>query len=286
MEKPDSLRLPIRLSGPARAVCYGIAAIVFVTGIVISIRLSPIDFRAVRILPLLLLALILTPLQVALNAWEFIVSSRMQSARFTFPESLRVTVTGSIANYLPIPGAMMTKVAALKLRGVAIAKGTIYTLFSFLVLAGAAFLYAGIWILYMEERTIAVVHFVIACAICAAALIFLRHQRIAGREALNLLANRLCGVALDGLRLYVALLALGSAGLFAQAAALTTSGVLGLAVPIVPSGLGVRELVSSLIAPIVGASGPSVFLAASLIRIVDLAVLAAISPVLYSAERK
>lgn len=270
-----------RRAALARTVGYGIAIILFLVGIAVSTHLSPVDFSTIRVGPVLILALALTPLQVFLNAWEFITSSKMQSVAFTFTDALKVTVAGSIANYLPIPGAMMTKVAALKLRGIALAKGTIYTIFSFLILAGAAFLYAAGWIYALQERAIATMHLAIAVPIFVVAVLFLKHQKIAFYDACNLLINRFCSVALDGMRIYVALLALDITPRFAQAAALTTSGVLGLAVPFVPAGLGVRELASSLIAPVVGVNGAGVFLAASLIRIVDLSVLVLISLPLY-----
>lgn len=256
------LRMPIFL----------LALFLFIGGIYISIQNYPIGIENLKFLPLLALLFILTPLQAILNSHEFMVSSRMQSANFTFLEAFKVTLAGSLANYLPVPGSMIAKVAALKLKGVKIKKGTVYTILSSLLLLGMVFVYAGVLICLLYQEFLGGVQALLGGAVLVFLAGFSWKEKLEISDVLPLIANRVFMVALDGCRIYFAFLTLDSAATYLQSCVLTTSSVIGLAVSIVPAGLGIKEFVAAALAPSLFLGGASVFLAVSLIRFIDIIV--------------
>jgi uncharacterized protein (TIRG00374 family) len=80
-------------------------------------------------------------------------------------------------------------------------------------------------------------------------------------------------VGVSILRLALCFWAIGHPASISQAMAFSLSGVVGSAVSIVPAGLGVRELVSSAIAPFAGLDPAAAFIATATDRLVELVIL-------------
>ncbi|MGI9394413.1 MAG: hypothetical protein ACR2OY_07185 [Boseongicola sp.] len=88
---------------------------------------------------------------------------------------------------------------------------------------------------------------------------------------------RLVLVISDAFQILVAFEALGIAIRFGQASVLAVSTTLASLVTIVPSGLGVREWLAALAAPLIGLQAPETFVAATLSQVAGLLVFDAIS---------
>ncbi|MCY4333421.1 MAG: lysylphosphatidylglycerol synthase domain-containing protein [Litoreibacter sp.] len=263
-----------------RRVLLVIAALGFILGIVLSYRAQPEVFSNLNPGILLLLASVAVPLTVLLNALEFQKSAALLGQKLALGPAAEVTIIGSVANMLPIPGGTMVRIAALKAGGASLKKGTSVTLLVSLLWISIAFIYAAFWLWGMGQRSsggISAVFAVIGVgALVACIWLFFRtapKAQIIGQ----LVLIKIGLVLIDATRIYLCFLALGVAGSFAQASVLTASSVLGAAVSIVPAGLGIREGAAALLAPFIALAAASAFLATSLNRIVGLAVMAPVA---------
>jgi uncharacterized membrane protein YbhN (UPF0104 family) len=88
----------------------------------------------------------------------------------------------------------------------------------------------------------------------------------------RLIVLRFLGVFIDGIRVAIALAAIGTDIPLHQVMIFTLASSFGSALSLVPAGLGIRELISGALAPIVGIPIALGFAAAVLIRLADLAV--------------
>ncbi|MEM7472973.1 MAG: lysylphosphatidylglycerol synthase domain-containing protein [Pseudomonadota bacterium] len=263
-----------------RRVVLVLAALGFALGIVLSYQAQPEAFSNLNLRPLLLLALVLVPVTVLLNALEFQNSARLLGQDLQLASASEITIIGSVANMLPIPGGTMVRIAALKAGGASLKTGTSVTLLVSLLWISVAFIYSAIWLWIMGEGDWSMIAGifggggVVALLVCL--WLFVRTSPQIGIVA-NLLALKVGLVVLDASRIYLCFRVLGLDGTFGQASVLTASSVLGAAVSIVPAGLGVREGSAALLAPVVALAAASAYLATSLNRIVGLAVMAPVA---------
>ena len=227
--------------------------------------LSDLDWR-----PLLVLVLVAVPVTIMLNAYEFVLIGRLVGREIGFATAIEISILGTAANLLPLPGATMVRVAALKAAGAGYGEGTKATLLVAGLWAGIAFVFAGAWLVRLGLGPIAVL-FVVAGLAAWLGCFLASMRRCQGVELPVLLSlAKLLLVVTDVFRIYLCFLALGEDAHFAQVAAFAVAGVVGSAVSIVPAGLGVREAVSAALAPLVGLGAGMAFLAASLNRLLDL----------------
>lgn len=269
---------PSRLERLRRPILL-LATIGFFVGIYLSFRAQPDLLSDLAWPPLIALALLGVPVTVALNTQEFRLSAQLIGRDFTFAQALEITIIGGVANLLPIPGSTMVRVAALKSAGATVKQGTMVTLLVSTLWIGIAFLYAGLWLLMLEAIaprlgtafTIIGLGVLVACgAVC---LCLSRSYRLVWQ----LVLTKLGLVVLDATRMWLSFLALGVAASFAQASVLTVASVTGAAVSIVPAGLGVREVVSALLGPVVLLTAAGSYLSSSLNRLVGLCVTAPVA---------
>ncbi len=248
-----------------------VAAIGFVLGIYLSYRAQPDLLSNPNWGPLIAVAVIGVPVTVALNMLEFQASAKLVGLRFSLVQAAEITIIGSVANMLPIPGGTMVRVAALKAAGTTVKRGTAVTLLVSGLWIGIAFLYSGLW-LGVSSYQLALLFLAIGIA-ALAVCIFLSAKLATDQSVMTRLLIIKTGlVFVDAARIYGCLHALGHLALFSQASVLTVSSVMGAAVSIVPAGLGVREGVAALLAPIVALPAAAAYLAASLNRIIGLLI--------------
>ena len=101
----------------AKRVMLGVAVLFLLVGIAISLDsnpevLSDLDWR-----PLLVLVLVAVPVTIMLNAYEFVLIGRLVGREIGMPAAIEISIIGTAANLLPLPGATMVRVAALKAAG-------------------------------------------------------------------------------------------------------------------------------------------------------------------------
>lgn len=249
-----------------------VAVIAFAAGIILSLKSYPNSLAELNWDAILIMALIATPATLGLNALEFLLSARLVGQRISFGRALNVTIVGSAANLLPLPGAAMVRVAALKSGGATLRSGLFATAILAAMSLGLGFAYSGTWALAISQSLLGVG--LVAAGFLALLMAGLVARELYGesRVVAGLMAVRLGLITLDAYRTFLAFAAISYPASFAQASVITISTVLAAIVAVVPSGLGLREGIAALAAPLVGLNAAAAFLAMSLSRIVSLSV--------------
>lgn len=248
----------------------GAAVLFLVVGVALALDRNPEVLNNLDWRPALLLVLVAVPATMALNAYEFVLTGRLVGREIGVPAAVEVTIIGAAANLLPLPGATLVRVAALKAAGAGYGEGTKVTLLVAGLWAGVAFLFAGAWMLRLGVGAIAAAFVVAGFLVWLGCLGYgVRQSRGVGLPVALSLA-KLAMVTVEAARMFLCLGALGLAVKFGQAAALAVAGVVGNAVSVVPAGLGVREAVSAGLGPLVGLGAGVAFLAATLNRLFGL----------------
>ena len=276
-----------RISGVGRRIeriGLAVAAVSFVIGLVWAISTFP-QSLTLTIWPLAVLLLLGVPLTTVLNAAEFHVMSRTAAVRVGWLKSLETTIFASAANMLPIPGSVVARVAALKSGGATIRVGsTIAVLFAG-IWGGTAFCYSGIWLSILGHASLG--QMFTAAGIGALGLCFLASLRLHMKKSLlaQALAIRVASLLVDATRQMLAISSLGTSIGFGKASILVVSSFVGSAVSIVPAGLGVREYVVAVLAPLIALPPSAGFLSAAINRCVAIFGLAFLSGVLFLSKR-
>ncbi len=284
LQVPDSLRRWLNHPGLRRGALW-LALGILVAGLVLSVRAQPDALTALDWRPLAALLLLVIPVVKLLNVFEYMLSGRLLGKSIGLMEGLEVTTIGAAANMLPLPGSTLVRMAGLKAAGAGYGKGAAAVLLASLIWLAVASLYAGLWIASLGSATPAArwvgPAFVAVGALLLVLCLVVAMRLEGGCRTLGLIAaNRLVLVVIEALRFVLVLQAMGVAVSFAQASGLAVTGVLGSAVSIVPAGLGVRELVAAGLGPVVGISAAAGFLAAGIIRLLDLIFILALAGVL------
>ncbi|MDH5749278.1 MAG: flippase-like domain-containing protein [Rhodospirillales bacterium] len=262
------------LSNPrTRNIVLLAALVVICGGIFLSLRRQPDLFDNLEWWPIVAVAVIGIPITILLNAVEFILSGKLIGRNIQLLKALEVTIIGSAANVLPLPGSMMVRVAALKASGARYRESVSVTLLFAGIWAGVALAFFGAMTAFYHPGLLAIIFLGAGIAILAACLIAAR--RISSNMLLMFFAffQKTALVLTDTVRFYFYLKAIGLDPALAQASAYAVSAVIGSAVSIVPAGLGVREAASAALAPAVGMSAALGFIAASMDRILGFIIL-------------
>jgi hypothetical protein len=254
----------------AKRIILGLAVLFLLAGIAISLGRNPEVLSNLDWRPVLILVLAAVPITIMLNAYEFVLTGRLVGRRIAMPTAIEISILGTAANLLPLPGATLVRVAALKAAGAGYLEGTKATLLVAGLWAGVAFVFAGAWMLRLGVGPVAVLFVVVGLVAWLGCFGYgvRRYRGVTLPVYLSLAKVAL--VTVDAMRMFLCLSAFGLAVVFDQAAALAVAGVVGNAVSIVPAGLGIREAVSAGLAPLVGLGAGMAFLAAALNRLLGL----------------
>jgi len=261
------------ISDKTKNIIFFLAFLVLIVGVHLSILNNPKVLSDVNWNDIFLIIVAAVPLTILLNALEFMLSGKLISVSITLPKALEITILGSAANMFPLPGSAMVRIASLKSSGAGYKKSTLVTLLVALLWIASAFLFAGLSLSIFFEKTFEYLFlFVGFVSLIAAGML---NSRIGCKWSIfnQLIYLKFCIVIVEAVRVYWCFLAFNIDVSLNQAAIFVVSGVLGSATSIVPAGLGIREVVSAMIAPLVGITASAGFLAATLNRILGLAVL-------------
>jgi hypothetical protein len=254
----------------AKRIILGLAVLFLLAGIAISLGRNPEVLSNLDWRPVLILVLAAVPITIMLNAYEFVLTGRLVGRRIAMPPALESSILGTAANLLPLPGATLVRVAALKAAGAGYLEGTKATLLVAGLWAGVAFVFAGAWMLRLGVGPVAVLFVVVGLVAWLGCFGYGVRRYRGVRLPVYLSLAKVALVTVDAMRMFLCLSAFGLAVVFDQAAALAVAGVVGNAVSIVPAGLGIREAVSAGLAPLVGLGAGMAFLAAALNRLLGL----------------
>jgi hypothetical protein len=156
---------------------------------------------------------------------------------------VRVSLVASLANYLPAPGGVAVRTAALKREGSSVGSALSMNAVAVILWAGSAAASAGIGRLFGPERLVAGALAALAglAAIVGGALLLRRSRDDWRPNLLRLLAVETGLVLISGLRVWISLAAIGEATALGAAIAIASSTVIAALVGIMPAGLGLRE---------------------------------------------
>lgn len=276
-------RMTRRPSRGAQATILVVALVLFVGVSVWSWRTLDITLTDLRPAPLALLLLVLVPATIVANAAELGVTGRLLGVRLAPMLLLRTVVVATAANTLPIPGAALVRIHALRTAGCRLGAATSLTVVTALVWIAWSALAAGV-ALVISGRLWSGAGFAAAgVALLAASVVALMRQRdmvtSGGRGMAMITAVELGLIAVSAVRLLAVLATLGISADLVQALALTVSGALAAGTGVFPGGLGLTEAISGALGPLVGLTVATGVLATAFNRIAGLVVTAPIAAI-------
>lgn len=222
------------------------AGLVFAVLVYQSFRSLPDTGKSPRPLVMVPYVLLLAPTMLALNALEYRAMGLALGHRIGFRSAARVGLTASLANYLPAPGGVVVRTAALKGKGSSIGSAVSINAVAGLLWLALASLAAGIALLLtgaLPQRGALGVALGAVCLVAAA--LWARRSGQGWRRSFGRLVWVEAGiVVIAGLRVWAAFLAIGQTASIGAAVAISSSTVIAAAVGIFPAGLGLREAIS------------------------------------------
>jgi hypothetical protein len=262
-----------------------VAAAVFVVVAIAGWRALPADQRHLNPLAALAVLVVLAPLTTILNGLEYAGAARLVGQHARLRSAVRVAVLGTAANLLPLPGAVLVRVDAMRRAGAGVKRSTAASAAAALLWAAAAAGLAGVALIVGRP---AIGAGLVAVAVFAGLAGAAAGMRVAGRSdverpgeaVLRLLAIEVGAVTVGALRLVVIGAGLGGGIGFGQAAGLGLANIAAAAAGIFPGGLGLREALSALLAPILDLPAAVGAVAASFDRLLGLPVVIAAALVL------
>jgi uncharacterized membrane protein YbhN (UPF0104 family) len=260
----------------------------FVVFTIIGIRALPHIDKPIRWELIALAGLVGVPVIVVLNALEFRLMAHFAQHHPPLLEIVQITVLGSAANLLPMPGAVMVRLANLRKAGVRVTRGLNLTAIIGLAWLGTAGVIGGVVQLW-SHTVFALVALAIGTALLAIGTLMLWRAlepgtRVAG--ALELFAIECGFIFMQALRLFLVAAALRFDVSYAQSATLAIATVAAAAIGFLPSGLGAREGIAALLAPVVGFPAAVGLVITAVDRLVSLVVLSFLAAIVTFTTRR
>lgn len=281
-ELPTPLRRLAAARNPsprARRVLSFLALALFIGGLAVAVPNLDLTLDEFAFGPLLLVALVLTPLTIVTNAAELRVmadATQDPGARLSWVEAVRVVVLATAANVLPIPGAALVRIQALRTRGASGAASTGINLAGAgawigtgLVVAGLALLGVGGW-----RAVVALLVGIAGCVIAGFVTSRVARPGRWRRSFARLLVVESLATVVHGVRLLAVLAALQASVGLVPSLVIAVSAPLSAAAGIFPSGVGLAEALSALLGPLVGVAAAAALTATALNRVIGLVVTA------------
>ena len=225
------------------------AAVVFFAVGVLGWRALPADRRHLDLGAALLVLLVLAPLTTLLNGLEYLGVARLVGQRPTLRRALQIAVLGTAANLLPVPGAVVVRVEALRRGGATVGRSTAASVCAAFFWAAAGATVAGV-ALVSSQFGLAVLLIVGGVVFALAGVATGARVARALDGLLALAAVEVGTVVVGALRLTVVAHGLGGHVGFGQGAGLGLASIAAAAAGIFPGGLGLREALSAALAPI------------------------------------
>jgi uncharacterized membrane protein YbhN (UPF0104 family) len=188
---------------------------------------------------------------------------------------------GSAANLLPIPGAVVVRLANLHKGGVKVGRGINLTAIIGLTWVGSACLLGGI-ANFVGHPDFGAGSVALGVSLLVVSLVLLARilepgDRLAG--SVELIAIEAGFVTMQALRLWLVAAALRFDVSFAQSSALVIAAVSAAAIGFLPAGLGAREGIAAVLSPVVGIPAAVGLVITAVDRVVNLVVLSAFAGV-------
>jgi uncharacterized membrane protein YbhN (UPF0104 family) len=264
-----------------------LALVLFLAFTILAFKNLPHIDKPVRWELILVAGLVCVPVITALNALEYRVMAHFADHHPPVLEILQVSIMGSAANLLPVPGAVVVRLANLRKAGVRVTRGLNLTAIIGLTWVGAACAVGGIAEMF-SYTVFAISALGIGIALLVVALVLLARvvepgHRVAG--AVELMAIETAFVLMQAFRLFLVASALRFNVSFAQATTLVIAVVSAAAIGFLPAGLGAREAIAAVLSPIVGFPAAVGLVITAVDRVVNLVVLSVFAGIVTLATR-
>lgn len=257
------------------------AVVVFVVAAVLAIVNFPETDEPISWPLILIGAVVGAPLAVLLNALEYRCTARSVGREVDVMPALRVTVLGSAANMLPLPGSTLVRMQAMTSMGSTIRSAGAASLMTGLVWVGATVTLAGLGHMVVGGLLLGATVTTVGVALTTAGLLMLRRggPAIFWSVAPTLIVVEVLFVLVAAMRLFLILRGLRIDVGASDVLALTVAAAVATAAGVFPAGLGLREVLTGVISPIVGipaAAGVGAAVIDRIARMIMLAILAGV----------
>jgi uncharacterized membrane protein YbhN (UPF0104 family) len=206
----------------------------------------------VSIGPVVVLA-VATSATLLLNAMEHAATARLAGGRETLLAALKVSVYGNVANLLPVPGSVVVRVQALRRRGHAGRVALSATAAVGVCWISVSILLGGVLLLAARPLLGSLL---VASALAGVVVCVLWGRKLPAEHAapiwVQVVLIEAGKVAVQALRMHLALLAVGASPSVGQSAAIGISVSVSSATAFLPAGLGVREAIATGLGALVG----------------------------------
>lgn len=220
----------------------------------------------------LFLSAALVPASVLLTAFEYRLIASVNRVHVSLRSAVGVTVAGAVANLLPLPGAVMVRLHDLTARRGRASGAIRATAAAGGLWLGWSLTLAGLALLASDHVWLSGIFAVAGIALIAVSWILVRADARAygSRWIARGSFIQIGSLAVGILRIWLTFAALGTEVTIVQAGVLVASGAIASTIGIVPGGLGIRELIAGVLAPLVGIATSAAILAVTVTRAVGL----------------
>jgi len=264
------------------------AVVLFVGFTLVAFRALPPIEQPIRWELILIAGLVCVPVITALNALEYRAMAHFADHHPPALEIIQVSIMGSAANLLPIPGAVVVRLANLHKGGVKVTRGLNLTAIIGITWVGSACVLGGAAQL-LSHPDFGGAALALGISLMTVSLILLSRTLPPGtraRGAVELVAIEAGFVTMQALRLFLVAAALRFDVSFAQATALVIAAVSAAAIGFLPAGLGVREGIAAILSPIVGIPAAVGLVITAVDRVINLVVLSVFAGIVTLLTRK
>ncbi len=230
--------------------------------------------RSVEWIPLIAVTFATVPVTALLNAMEYRISGEILGHRIGFPSAFRVSVIASAVNQLPIPGAAVVRIQALRRLGSPYGKAMTATGTVALAWIGNTGVVAGLFQVYSRRWALGAAVGGVGLTLLILSYAVLRWKDQSKSPVwlmTRLILVEFGAMTLATTRFWVALYSIGFSVDISQALILAVSVVVAAATGFFPAGLGIRELIAGGLSPLVGLPAAAGILATAVSRVVSMA---------------
>lgn len=232
------------------------------------------DFRMLAIA-----AVLVIPIGQIVSGLEFQLSASVVGTKVGLVEAVRVATIGSATNLLPLPGSPLVRIAAIKKGGAPTGRASGITVAIGATWLGLGFALAGIGLVTANITLIGGLAAGAGVVITSLSLTAVAHLSRSNTVIVlvRVLVIEAVLVAVGALRMWLILKGIGYAASVPDALFLEVSNILATVAGFAPGGVGLRELMAGLTAPLVGIPVTTAVLAAAVNSVMWMAMLAAMA---------
>lgn len=264
-----------RLPRRARGVVLLVATVATAIAVVFAVDRLELTLDQLVWWPLLIAAVVVTPLTILLNAAELKAMANTvadEPRTVTWPVAIRTVVLATAANLLPVPAGAVIRVQVMRRAGAGLGAAAGITLAAAGVWVGVSLLLAGLGALPRDllVGSLGIAMGVVGTLVSLGGVATLARSRWR-RGGGELTVVELATALLHAVRLWLVLVGLGVAADLGQALIIGVASPLAAAAGFFPGGIGLAELLGALLAPIAGLSAAAALLAVAVGRVLGLA---------------